>query len=169
VGAVEYVVGYAEHEAHQTYLKEKFDAHGGAVLDLDRDGLLDLYVSQGANWGTDMSYHSENGLFWGTPDGRLVGGRGTAREAGLLCLGCRAYNVAVADVDGDGLLDIISCNRDRNDDNTIPSRLWLNRPTAASRRNFAYVPQFAVYSSSALMTDFDQAARGGPILGSGPP
>jgi hypothetical protein len=150
-------------------MKEKFDAHGGAVLDLDRDGLLDLYVSQGAVGGTDTSYHSENGLFWGTPDGRLVGGRGTAREAGLLCRGCRGYNVAVADVDGDGLLDIISCNKDRNDDNAIPSRLWLNRPTAASRRNFAYVPQFAVYSSSALMTDFDQAARGGPILGSGPP
>ena len=69
MGVVGYVVGYHEPEPPQG-MKEKFDAHGGAVLDLDRDGLLDLYVSQGAVGGTDTSFHSENGLFWGTPDGR---------------------------------------------------------------------------------------------------
>ena len=69
MGAVEYVVGYAEHEPLGG-MKERFDAHGGAVIDLDRDGLLDLYVAQGAVRGTDTTYHSENGLFWGTPDGR---------------------------------------------------------------------------------------------------
>ena len=60
--------------------------------------------AQGAVGGTDTSYHSENGLFWGTPDGRLVGGpRDSQGGRAPLSGGAAGYNVAVADVDGDGL------------------------------------------------------------------
>lgn len=152
-GVVKYVAGLREDGGK---LPSRFDAHGGAVLDIDRDGLLDLYVAQGAVRGTDMTDQSENGLFWGTPDGRLIGGRGASKEAGLACQGCRAYNVGLLDINHDGLLDVLSLNRERNDDNKIPSRLWLNLPP--SQRKFELVPEMSVFAVGAIMTDFDQVA-----------
>jgi len=154
-GAVEYVEGWFEQPDDD--LVQRFDAHGGAVVDIDRDGLLDLYVAQGTSRGTDMTEHSENGLFWGTADGKLVGGRAAAKSAGLDCRGCRAYNVGMLDVDNDGLLDILSLNMERSDKNEIPSRLWFNRPTAGEPRHFTFAPEVAVYANGAIMTDLDQA------------
>lgn len=157
-GALQYVEFPGERNGTgPAFEPSKFDAHGGGLLDLDRDGIIDLYVAQGANRGTDMSSHSENAVFWGEVDPvggmqRLVGGRGAAKAAGMECSGCRAYNVALLDVDHDGLLDIMSLNRDRNDDNLVPSRLWRN----LGGRQFSWLPEVSIFSSRAMMTDFDQ-------------
>lgn len=137
-----------------------FDAHGTVLLDLDRDGVLDLYVAQGTRQGTDTSFDSANGLFWGelhasalTP--RLSGGRLAAVNAGLDCTGCRSYGVYVADVNGDGFLDVLVLNFERAQPPILPSRLFLNRGPTQSR-SFEESAVVSDHATAAVLTDFDQ-------------
>ena len=77
-------------------VRPDFDLHGAAILDIDGDGLLDLFIVSGGGQGhvTSTKVQNErerfsrtNMLFWGSLDEngnfKLVGGRTVADEAGL--------------------------------------------------------------------------------------
>ncbi len=80
---------------------------GLAFLDLDRDGLLDLYV---ASSGDDIVYRNQGGLLFDDV-AALVGVVPGGDGAGVVC----------ADLDADGWVDVFVSNRGGQ-----PSRLLLN-------------------------------------------
>ena len=78
----------------------KIDGHGSTFLDIDGDGITDLYVTQGggsesSEWSRDpiASGYRDAMLFWGEIDAdgnkKLRGGKEVSREAGLECNSCR--------------------------------------------------------------------------------
>jgi hypothetical protein len=102
---------------------------GTGWLDYDHDGLLDLFLANGAVnvlerlRGQPQPFHQVNQLFHNEGGGRL---REVTAEAGpALALSEVSRGVAVGDVDNDGDLDILVTN------NAGPARLLLNQ---ASRR-----------------------------------
>lgn len=76
---------------------------GGAFLDYDGDGWLDLYLANGSNWPDRSEVHKTGALYRNQGDGTF---RDVTREAGLATslygLGC-----AVGDYDNDGHDDLL--------------------------------------------------------------
>jgi hypothetical protein len=88
-----------------------------AFADVNNDGFSDLYVTKGNVEGqTDHAMLDPSNLLIGQPDGSFVEG---AIEAGIVDFG-RARGAAVVDLNGDGLLDIVTVVRRE------PVRLWRN-------------------------------------------
>jgi len=96
--------------------------------DVNNDGLIDLFVSKG-NVGTQEGYATKDPseLFLGKPDGTF--GPSVADSSGILSF-ARGRGAALADFDGDGLLDLVEANVGD------PVRLWRNvgAGTAAAPR-----------------------------------
>jgi len=100
----------------------KLDAHGMNVIDLDGDGILDIYVAVGAGdggknqWYDDKQYLTRNILFWGELDEHnntiFRGGQDEAEKAGIDMKSSRGRMNYVFDANGDGLIDIF-CGTDR--------------------------------------------------------
>jgi hypothetical protein len=92
--------------------------------DMNNDGFTDLYVTKGnVEAQTDYATKDPSNLLIGQADGSFLEG---AMEAGLVDYG-RARGAAVVDLNGDGLLDIVTVVRREN------VRLWrsLGVPGAA--------------------------------------
>lgn len=120
---------------------------GVALLDLDRDGDLDLYFVQGV--GADRFF--ENRLPGG---GRLVARPGAAVASPDGSPGGFGMGVAVGDADGDGALDLYRTAFG-------PDRLLLARPGTGGPR-FAEAPDFVPdegWSASAVFCDYDRDGR----------
>jgi len=73
----------------------------------------------------------------------------------MLCFGCRAYGIYVADVNADGYLDVLVLNQMRNAPPIVPSRLFISRG-AAEPRMYDLEPAIDQHATSAILTDFDQ-------------
>jgi hypothetical protein len=85
--------------------------------DVNNDGFSDLYVTKGnVEAQTDFAMKDPSNLLIGQPDGTFVEG---AIDAGLVDFG-RARGAVVADLNADGLLDIVTVVRRE------PVRLWRN-------------------------------------------
>jgi len=137
------------------------DAHGMAVVDLDGDGVKDVYVAAGANGGKgDAEKFYSAALLWGQKGPsksplELVGGRPAAIEAGLGNTEGSGRFSYVLDANGDGLYDLVTANEPRGDEVFAPGRLFLQ----TSPRTFAMQPDWAEFATSMLLTDLDGDGR----------
>ena len=85
--------------------------------DVDNDGRMDLFIAKGnVDQMPGMAMEDPNNLLMQQPDGTF---REAAAEAGIATLD-RSRGAALADFDGDGLLDLVVINR------RAPMELWRN-------------------------------------------
>jgi len=139
----------------------KIDGHGSTFLDIDGDGITDLYVTQGggsdSEWSTDSikSGYRDAMLFWGEIDAdgnkKLRGGKEVAREAGLECNNCRGRIAYWGDFNQDGMLDAFMHVDRRRSNLNIIGRLMLNQGS----RKFVAEQVMMEYSRTALLHDAD--------------
>lgn len=88
---------------------DQSSSRGMALVDVDRDGLLDIYVNA---IGPDILYHNQGGLVF----------TNIAAAAGVDTNTGQGVGVVTTDVNGDGLIDLFTGNRSFD-----PNRLFLNR------------------------------------------
>ena len=153
------------------------DAHGVAFVDIDKDGLLDMYISTGADHGTQSGPVYDSFLAWGDQPvavdqksaGKLKqvahfrGGRDAARKANMHNPDASGRLAYFVDFDSDGTLDLAFANQVRE------SADWIERDGAGEsapagvglalknqgNRTFAPLMGFAEYARTMLLTDAD--------------
>jgi hypothetical protein len=82
------------------------------VVDLDQDGNLDIIFSNYRNSVSEFlstTYEIDSYIYWGTGTGITTTSFSTSERTELPTIG--AYGSSVADLDGDGALDIVFSNR----------------------------------------------------------
>jgi len=145
--------------------RSDFDLHGSAILDIDGDGFLDLFIVQGGAQGiTDAvemdpsyqrSFSRANMLFWGgldeNGDFRLVGGRNAAIDAGLGGWNGRGRFSYWADFNGDGALDVFFFQDRRRDDILAVGETWYNDHS----RHFIEDPNMKEFARTGILYDAD--------------
>ena len=139
------------------------DAHGSVVVDLDGDGNLDIFISNGGNKGEglpEFESNLDNWLFWGELElneesGKSVtvfsGGRSAARDANVEMQYGRGRFNYLFDANGDGLLDIFSSHDSRVDNEILPGILLINQ----GDRTWKEDPGMKEFSRTMMVTDAD--------------
>lgn len=152
------------------------DFHGTAVADLDNDGFLDVLMTTGnAKGKSGAPRNGDNMLLFGGPalnnsnthskEGAgaipsLTGGRLTAKRSGLADDEQRGRGIYIADLNLDGMLDVITFADARyklnnGSDITVPGIAHMN----VGNRKFERHPQLREYALAAILTDADKDGR----------
>eukprot|EP00588_Corethron_pennatum_P035009 CAMPEP_0194347248 /NCGR_PEP_ID=MMETSP0171-20130528/105880_1 /TAXON_ID=218684 /ORGANISM="Corethron pennatum, Strain L29A3" /LENGTH=456 /DNA_ID=CAMNT_0039114469 /DNA_START=766 /DNA_END=2133 /DNA_ORIENTATION=+ len=125
-----------------------YDCHGGAILDIDGDGHLDLYIANGAGKGIGEGMRYASVLFWGSEtkedyDWSIAGGANVAWDSNLENHGGngRGRSAYFADFNFDGLLDVVLVNIERLDGIHATSQIFYNQ----GDRNFVPDDFFSEY------------------------
>jgi len=113
-----------------------FTRFGVGFFDFDHDGLTDLFQANGRVSYQPVSYSEDryaepNLLYRGTPDG--VFEEVTPRGGTEPSLIASSRGAAFGDVDGDGDIDVLICNKD------APAHLLINRVAAPGRASLLRV------------------------------
>ena len=142
----------------------QYDDHSTAVLDIDNDGHLDLYMNAGGGSGVGVGTHIGSSLYWGepAPSGSIWAASGGVEAAvsagldgGLIGRGSNQY---WADFNGDGLLDVCLINKARKDAiDGAYSKIFYNN----GNRTFTEDPVFAEYVSAAILGSSTGVLHGG--------
>jgi hypothetical protein len=121
-----------------------YNGGGVALGDVNNDGLLDIYLT--ANLGENKLYINEGDFKF----------RDVTEEAGVA--GTRAWStgVAMADINGDGLLDIYVCNSGDIQGDNKQNELFINNGDGTfTEMAEAYGLADQGYSTHAVFFDFD--------------
>jgi len=145
------------------YNLEEMDMHGANILDLDNDGINDIFISSGGGRGTgdeDFLKTRDNFLLWGQrgfdeitgkPTTFFRGGRDTARAAGVHMRYGRGRMNYMFDANGDGLMDIFCFQSRRVGNELAPGILLINQ----GNRTWREESSMSEYARAALLTDVD--------------
>lgn len=141
-------------------VEDKLDTHGGVVLDLDKDGLLDMAGAVGAAFGRGTGHEFSSFVMWGEPPAdksssrfnKLVGGRDAALLAGIENHNQRGRGFYALDANGDGLLDLFQLNDQRFDSILAPGVLMMND----GQRHFSPHHEVSEFTQAAILTDVDR-------------
>lgn len=142
------------------------DAHGQNILDLDGDGILDLYISQGGRYGlpTDNPAMFDNFLLFGekNENGDIIfrGGRTQALMSGVNMRNGRGRISYMLDVNGDGLIDIFVQQSRRVDNQMAPGVLLINQ----GNRTWTQDQSMMEYANTMLLTDADGDGKANEIM-----
>ena len=157
----------------------KIDTHGINVLDLDNDGIVDIYISVGGGRGgldalysakhNAKHYITRNILLWGeditdqnilsrgtwgekhTKNIIFRGGQKAASKAGIDMMSTRGRMNYILDVNNDGLYDIFSASDRRVDNLLTPGVLLINNGNRTWRKESSLME----YSKVMILTDVD--------------
>jgi len=112
-----YAVGASAHRPHVGDDGRPSTGWHAEFGDIDNDGLLDLFIAKGnVDQMPSNAIHDPNNLLMQTPQGTFAE---RAMPAGI-ATSERSRGAALADLDGDGLLDIVVVNR------RAPMEIWRN-------------------------------------------
>ena len=119
-------------------------AVGVSVADLDNDGFLDLVFSnQRGGYYDGPDYTIDSYIYWGGPGGYLV-----SRRTGLPTLG--SMSNAIADLNGDGYLDIVFANSTDGTTVDVDSYIYWGGPGGYSLANRTGLPVRRAVGVSAI-------------------
>lgn len=139
------------------------DKHSDLVVDLDNDGILDIYVASGGGGGRPMNYpqgrdnlvffgeHVNDNSTEGSPNIVFKGGRMRALESNIHMRMGRGRFTYLLDVNGDGLLDIFTSNARRKDNDLAPGILHINE----GNRTWRLEDSMSEFSNAMILTDAD--------------
>eukprot|EP00588_Corethron_pennatum_P004943 CAMPEP_0194289368 /NCGR_PEP_ID=MMETSP0169-20130528/38946_1 /TAXON_ID=218684 /ORGANISM="Corethron pennatum, Strain L29A3" /LENGTH=399 /DNA_ID=CAMNT_0039036631 /DNA_START=487 /DNA_END=1683 /DNA_ORIENTATION=- len=137
-----------------------YDCHGGAILDIDGDGHLDVYIANGAGKGIGEGRRYSSVLLWGSEtkediDWSISGGAELAWDSNLENHGGngRGRSAYFADFNSDGLIDVILVNIERLDGISATSQIFYNQ----GDRNFVPDNFFSEYISVIIYADSKRA------------
>jgi len=133
------------------------DLHGQNILDLDGDGIVDLYVAQGGSRGmpTQNPPNHDSLLFFGELDtnGHVIfrGGRSQAAKSGIHMRNGRGRFTYMFDVNGDGMIDIFASQSRRRDNQVRPGILLINQGDRTWKEDTSMME----YATTMILTDAD--------------
>jgi hypothetical protein len=97
-----------------------------AAGDIDGNGVIDLvFACREGGHGDDPHGNERSWIYWGGPDGY-------SEERRTPLASCRACDVAVVDLDGDGCAEVLLCQGHTSDSYTTQSLIYQGRPNGIS-------------------------------------
>ncbi len=121
-----------------------YDGGGVAIGDINNDGLSDIYL---------VSNEGENGLFLNQGDMKFLD---ISESAGVKSPGLWKTGVSMADVNGDGLLDIYLCRLGHYKGVEGKNELYINQGDLTFKEEAArYNLDFSGFSTQAAFFDMD--------------
>eukprot|EP00927_Polykrikos_kofoidii_P022703 TRINITY_DN2111_c0_g1_i2.p1 TRINITY_DN2111_c0_g1~~TRINITY_DN2111_c0_g1_i2.p1 ORF type:complete len:657 (-),score=99.69 TRINITY_DN2111_c0_g1_i2:381-2351(-) len=144
------------------------DSHGTAILDIDRDGLLDMYIATGGGMGMESGPAKNAIVLWGEPSNASVhgveqifkGGRETSEMYDLHNPDSRGRFTYFADFNKDGLLDMVFSNEVRVDDINAFGYALINTGNRSFKKHF----ELSEYASTMVLTDADHDGRADELV-----
>jgi hypothetical protein len=154
--------------AGTNYTMLPIDSHGTAILDIDRDGLLDVYVATGGGMGMESGPAKNAIVLWGEPSKTpgtgleqiFRGGRETTEMYDLQNADSRGRFTYFADFNKDGLLDMVFANEVRVDDENVFGYALFN----TGNRSFKKHLELSEYASTMVLTDADHDGRADELV-----
>lgn len=153
--AIEFDLGACEiNRLRPIWLQQAIDDHSAAILDIDRDGFLDMYLNAGGGGGKGVGLLYASTMMWGEEANistwAVTGGSEAATAAGLAnAMGSgRGRSQYWADFNGDGMLDVCLLNKARKDTlDGAHSRILYNN----GDRTFTEDPMFAEFVNVGIL------------------
>jgi hypothetical protein len=145
---------FVNHLDYDIQLKSKFNIYtyrnfyngGGVALgDINNDGLIDIFMT--ANMGNDALYLNKGNLKF----------ENIAHQAGVEGKGKWSTGVSVADINGDGWIDIYICNSGNVEGDDRRNELYINNGDLTfTERAKEYGLDDSGYSTHGVFFDYDK-------------